>query len=471
MNNAADKRLPRVLIADDQADILEALRLLLKRHYDLLLARSPAEVLEQAQREPLDAILMDLNYARDTTSGAEGLALIPALLALDSAASIVVMTAWGSVEGAVEAMRLGAHDYVQKPWDNARLVATLKTQVELSRATRGRLRLEAESERQREQHLPLLVAESAPMRAVRELLDRFAASDANLLITGEHGTGKEVMARWVHAKSQRRQRAFVTVDAGAFADGVFESELFGHVKGAFTDAQSDRTGCFELADQGTLFLDEIGNMPPAQQAKLLRVLQSGEFKRVGSSRVTRVDVRVVAATNAELGTTGFRQDLLYRINTLHIHLPPLRERRADILPLTQNALLRLGPKYGKPGLGTSSAAQGRLELHAWPGNVRELEHTLERAAILTQSSQIQPHDLGLGEPPLRPGTFDNARFEAMTLAELEVWAIRTAMHNTCDQVEKAAQVLGLSRSALYRRLQQLENASEGDAEDANKVEP
>lgn len=471
MSSSADKRTPRVLIADDQADILEALRLLLKRHYELVLASSPRAILEQAQQEPFDAILMDLNYARDTTSGAEGLALIPALLALDPASSIVVMTAWGSVDGAVEAIRLGARDYVQKPWDNARLLATLKTQIELSRAMRGRSRLEAESERQREQQLPALIAESVPMRAAIELLDRFAASDANVLITGEHGTGKEVMARWVHARSQRGQRAFVTLDAGAFADGVFESELFGHVKGAFTDAQTDRTGCFELADQGTLFLDEIGNMPSAQQAKLLRVLQSGEFKRVGSSRVTRVDVRLVSATNAELGSHSFRQDLLYRINTLHIHLPPLRERRADIWPLATHALQRLGAKYGKPGLGIGNAARARLEAHAWPGNVRELEHTLERAAILATSSEIAPHDLGIGA---NSGSIENAvtpsALEAMTLAELEAWAIGRAMHNAEGQVERAAQALGLSRSALYRRLQQFdESSAEGDAEAQSKV--
>lgn len=392
-----------ILVADDQPDIGEALRLLLKRNYRVDLAHSPAILLSKVRATPFDAVLMDLNFARDTTSGQEGLALLPELQSLDPTLPIVVMTAWGSVAGAVEAMRLGARDNVQKPWDNARLRATVKTQVKLSRSLRSRGRLEAESERHRLQHLPLFIADSPAMRLVRDRLESFASSDANVLITGEHGTGKEVIARWLHAKSRRCHRAFVPVDAGALVDGVFESELFGHVKGAFTDAQSDRMGCFEVADQGTLFLDEIGNMPLTQQSKVLRVLQSGELKRVGASRSIQVDVRVVSASNADLGGPGFRQDLRYRLNTLELRLPPLRERQEDIAPLA---------------------------LHS-------------------------SEDLALGSHESTP-------LESMTLAALEDCAIANARRKAGGQVEKAAQHLGLSRSALYRRLQRIDQLGDGE---------
>ncbi len=292
----------RVLIADDQPDVLEALRLLLKgQGYQLHQARSPAEILAAVEVHDFDAILIDLNYARDTTSGREGLDLLARVAALDATLPVLVMTAWGSVDGAVEAIRRGARDYIQKPWDNERLLTTLRTQVELGRAERRSRRLAGENERLAgPRELPPLIAGSRAMEPVVRLLTRVAPSDASVLITGEHGTGKEVIARWLHARSLRASRPFIAVNAGALGEGVFESELFGHVKGAFTDARADRIGCFELADGGTLFLDEIANMPAAQQAGLLRVLQTGELHRVGSSKLRRVDVRVVAATNAPL---------------------------------------------------------------------------------------------------------------------------------------------------------------------------
>ncbi|HSR99399.1 MAG TPA: sigma 54-interacting transcriptional regulator, partial [Kofleriaceae bacterium] len=292
---------PRLLVADDQPDVLEAVRMLARTDgFDVRTATSPAAVLALCEAEEFDVCLLDLNYARDTTSGREGMDLLARLREVDPTLPIVVMTAWGSIEGAIEAIRRGARDYLQKPWDNARLLATLHGQLELRNALRTANRLDAEAARTRQAELPAIVARSRAMQQVMSLVERVAPSSASILITGEHGTGKEVLARVIHASSGRRDRAFVAVNAGGLSDGVLESELFGHVKGAFTDARTDRTGCFELADGGTLFLDEIANMPHGQQARLLRVLQTGEFHPVGSSRPRKVDVRVLAATNADV---------------------------------------------------------------------------------------------------------------------------------------------------------------------------
>jgi DNA-binding NtrC family response regulator len=446
-------RAPRILVADDQPDVLEALRLLLKgAGLDIVTATSPASVLSRAQNEELDAALIDLNYARDTTSGREGIDLLGRLLALDPTLPVIVMTAWGSVEGAVEAMRRGARDYIQKPWDNTRLIATLRTQIELGSALRKTRRLEDEASRTRQRELPELVAESAAMKPVMRLLERVGPSEASVLVTGEHGTGKEVIARWLHAASPRAARPFVTVNAGGLAEGVFESELFGHVRGAFTDAKADRTGCFELADGGTLFLDEIANMPLSQQAKLLRVLQSGELTPVGSSRVRRVDVRVLAATNVsvarEVAEGRFREDLYYRLNTVEINLPPLRERREDIPRLAAFFLGRISRKYNRPGRSfTLDAMQALLE-HSWPGNVRELEHVVERAFVLAPGAEIGLEDLML-RPRVEGGS---SRVEEMTLEEAERYLIEKALARCGGSATEAARALGLSRSAFYRRL-------------------
>src|SRR5919199_6015461 len=309
---------PRILIADDQADVLEALRLLLKGEgFQIETARTVAGILAAVESQDLDAVLMDLNYTRDTTSGREGLDLLPKLQAIDHTLPLIVMTAWGSVESAVEAMRRGAWDYIEKPWDNARLLATLRAQLELARAVRRAQRLEVENRLLRKDGAVEIVAESARMQPVLQLMQRVGPSDANVLITGEHGTGKEMIARWLHSVSPRSSQAFVAVNMGGLSEGVFESELFGHVKGAFTDAKTDRIGRFELAHEGTIFLDEIGNVPIRQQAKLLRVLESGEIERVGSSRTRQVDVRVISATNTDLHAASvagsFREDLLFRL--------------------------------------------------------------------------------------------------------------------------------------------------------------
>jgi DNA-binding NtrC family response regulator len=446
---------PRVLVADDQAPILDALKLLLGDEGFLVeTVRSPEALVAAAQAKEYDAVLMDLNYSRDTTSGREGLDLIPRLVNADPTLPIIVMTAWGSIEGAVEAMRLGARDYVGKPWDDARLVQTLRTQAELAHALRRTQSLETENRQLRGSAgaRPDMVATSAAMRPVMKLMERVAPSDANVLITGEHGTGKEMAARWVHAASARATRPLVVVDMGGLAEGVFESELFGHVKGAFTDAKADRIGRFELADGGTLFLDEIGNMSAPQQAKLLRVLQTGEVERVGSSRTRRLDVRVIAATNADLradvAAGRFREDLLYRLNTVEIHLPPLRERRDDVAPLAAYFLQRHAARYRKPLSGFEPAAMQALLAHQWPGNVRELSHSIERAVLMAQRDVVRAGDLALTARAAESGP----TLEELPLEEVERLLIKKAIDRAQGNVSHAARALGLSRSALYRRM-------------------
>ncbi len=449
----APQSAPRVLVADDQLHVLEALRLLLKGEgYAIHTATSPAAILSSLQAQEFDAVLMDLNYARDTTSGREGLDLLGHLQQADSALPVLVMTAWGSVEGAVEAMRRGARDYIEKPWDNARLLATLRTQVDLGRALRRGQKLEEENLRLRKEGLPSLIAESRSMQPVLRLLERVGPSDANVLITGEHGTGKEVIARFLHASSPRGSKTFVPVNGGGLSDGVFESEFFGHVKGAFTDAKVDRVGCFEAADGGTLFLDEIGNMPAGQQSKLLRVLETGELARVGSSKTRCVDVRTLAATNVDLGKEvsegRFREDLLYRLNTVEIHLPPLRERREDIPRLAMFFLERQAGRYHREVGGFHPEAMQAMLEHGWPGNVRELEHAVERAVLLSADAQVGVEDLGLKKRS------DGAlRLEEMTLEQAERFLIQKAIARCSGNISQAADLLGLSRSALYRRLQ------------------
>jgi DNA-binding NtrC family response regulator len=444
---------PRVLIADDQPDVLEALRLLLKAEgYQIEAASSPAGVLAALDVKEFDVVLIDLNYARDTTSGQEGLDLLSRIQALDSTLPVVVMTAWSSVKVAVEAMRRGARDFIQKPWENERLLSILRTQIELSRALRNGLRLEAENRLLRAVERPTLIAESSAMRPVLRLVANVGPSDANVLITGEPGTGKELVAQTLHAVSHRANKPLVTVNAGGLPEGVFESELFGHVRGAFTDAKADRVGRFELADGGTLFLDEIANISPTQQAKLLRVLQTGELERVGSSRTRQVDVRIISATNADLNgevTAGrFRADLQFRLNTIEIQLPPLRDRREDIPLLAAHFLGRHAQRYRKRLSAFDPAAMQALLEHSWPGNIRELEHAVERAVLMAQGEVVKPGDLGL-----RTGKEGVPRLEEMSLEEVECSLIKKALARYEGNVSHAAKALGLSRSALYRRLQ------------------
>jgi DNA-binding NtrC family response regulator len=444
---------PRILIADDQSDVLQALRLLLKGEgFVVETTASPGGVLAALELKDFDVLLMDLNYTRDTTSGREGFDLLARIQLLDQSLPVVVMTAYGSVEGAVEAMRRGARDYLEKPWDNTRLVAVLRTQVELGRALRRSQRLENENQTLRREGLPDLVTESPAMRQVARLMERVGPSDANTLILGEHGVGKEVAARWLHAASPRALRPMITVNVGGLSEGVFESELFGHLKGAFTDAKTDRMGRFELADGGTLFLDEIANITPGQQAKLLRVLNTGELERVGSSKTRKVDVRVISATNvdprAEVAAGRFREDLLYRLNTVEILIPPLRDRREDIPLLAAQFLARHAGRYRKPLAGFRPDAMEALLRYGWPGNVRELDHTIERAVLLADGPEVRAADLALSPPG------DQAvRLDQLTLEEVEKLLVQKALARTGGNVSEAAKALGLSRSAMYRRLE------------------
>jgi DNA-binding NtrC family response regulator len=439
---------PRILAADDQPHILDAIELLLEPEgYRVARAQSPREVRDRVASETFDALLIDLNYARDTTSGAEGLELLAQLTAHDSRLRIVVMTAWANVDLAVESMRRGACDFIQKPWENARLISILRTQIELRRAVR-----QAENRLLRAEGRPDLIAKAPSMQPVLELLARIGPSDANVLITGEHGTGKEVVAQTLHALSSRAARSLVAVNTGALAEGTFESELFGHVKGAFTDARMDRIGRFELADRGTLFLDEIANVPIRQQAKLLRVLETGDLERVGSSQTRRVNVRLISATNADLpaecAAGRFREDLLFRLNTVEIHLPPLRDRREDVPLLAGHFLSRYTSRYRKAVTGFEPSALEALLHHGWPGNVRELDHSIERAVLMARGPRIQNADLGLSQVRSSAQSLDDLSLEAV-----ESILIRKALARASGNVSHAAEALGLSRGALYRRME------------------
>jgi DNA-binding NtrC family response regulator len=447
----------RILVADDQQDIIDALRLLLLDDgYEVTPARSPAEALERLEATDFDLAILDLNYTRDTTSGQEGFDLMERIRALDPTLPVLVMTAWSSVAGAVEAMRRGARDYIEKPWDDDKLLAAARTQIELRRAVRRSHRLQEANQRLQRGATPPFIGDAPSIAEIRRTIERIAPSDASVLITGEHGTGKEVVASWLHAYSERHARPLVTMNAGGLAEGIAESELFGHVKGAFTDARVDRIGCFEMADEGTLFLDEIANMPMRLQAKLLRVLQTGEFARVGSSRVRYVNVRVLAATNAdlhaEISAGRFREDLLYRLNTVVIHLPPLRDRRGDIDALARHFLGVYGARYRRALTGFDADALAAMRAHGWPGNVRELAHAVERAVLMADPSAVTIAARHLSLRPRIAG--EAAPPEDLSLEEAERVFIEKVLARHNGDVRLAAEQLGMSRSALYRRLQQ-----------------
>ena len=442
----------RILIADDQPDVLEALRILLKGEgHQTDAVTSLGAVMNALDKRTYALLLMDLNYTRDTTSGQEGLEVIPRIQPIDETLPIVVMTAWATVDLAVEAMKLGARDFVTKPWDNDRLASIVRTQIALGNALRKSQQLEAKNELLRGK-MPNIISDSPRMRPVIELIARVAPSDANVLITGENGTGKGLVAQALHSPSTRTSKIMITVNMGGLSEGVFESELFGHVKGAFTDAKTDRAGRFELADESTLFLDEIANLPMSQQAKLLRVIETGEFERVGSSRTLHANVRIISATNSnlheEVAAGRFRQDLLFRLNTIEVALPPLRERREDIAPLAAHFLRQHAERYRKKITGFEPPAHEALTRHQFPGNVRELDHIIERAVLMSQGTQIKANDLGLttvsdGSP----------RLDEMSLEEVEAFLIKKSLARHGGSARKAAESLGLSRSAFYRRLQ------------------
>jgi len=443
----------RILIADDQADVLKALRLLLKPEgYEIKTASSVEEILNAVTSIDLDVVLMDLNYVRGETSGRQGLDLLKKISQIDESLPVVVMTAWSSIELAVEVMRCGARDFVQKPWQNERLLTVLQTQVELGRALRQSRKLSEEIDYLKDESRQSLIAESPAMQPVLKTIAKVGPSDANVLITGENGSGKGIVAQALHAASNRADKTLVTVNTANVPQTVFESELFGHIAGAFTDAKKDRMGRFQLADKGTLFLDEIAAVPVNLQSKLLRVLESSEFEPIGSSRTCRVDVRILSATNADLdqevAAGRFRQDLLYRLNTVCIRLPALRERPEDIPLLAAHFLQRYVTKYRKSITAFSDAAMQELLSYPWPGNVRQLDHTIERAVLMAQKQLVGANDLGL-----QLNERSVPHFETMTLDQIERWAVRRAMDQYEGDISKAAQALGLSRGALYRRIE------------------
>lgn len=443
----------RILVADDQPAILDALKMLFRAAgFEVDAVRSPQVVLESFALREYDTLLLDLNYARDTTSGREGINLIQNIREIDSQIPILVITAWGTINLAVEAIRQGARDFIQKPWEDEHLIANIRTNAELYRALRRSQRLEAENKLFRVQHRPIFIADSVAMQPVVDTITQVGPSDANVLITGAHGSGKEVVAQMLHALSLRSEKPLIAVNTGGLPEGTFESELFGHVKGAFTDARADRIGRFEMADGGTLFLDEIANVPMRQQAKLLRVLESGKMEPVGSSRTRQVDVRVVTATNANLpaecAAGNFREDLLFRLNAVEIHIPPLRERVEDIPLLASHFLSRYATRYGKQIQGFSPDAVEKLVAYSWPGNVRELEHTIERAVIMCREDMIRPTNLGL-QPADHSRTMN---FGDMSLEEVESLLVGKALARYQGNVSQAAEVLGLSRGTFYRRM-------------------
>lgn len=440
-----------LLIVDDNRSILAALRLLLEKYFARVVTLPSPNALETTLREEaVDVVLLDMNFTAGINTGNEGIYWLRRIRTQRPETQVVLFTAYADIDLAVKAMRDGAVDFVVKPWDNERLVASLRNAYNLSRSRREVKQLK-EIKRELAAEQPMFWGTSPAMARIREIVEKVAATDANILVTGENGTGKEMLAREIHNRSRRRGELMVSVDMGAVPETLFESELFGHVKGAFTDARTDRAGKFEVAHRGTLFLDEIGNLPPHLQSKLLTAIQGGKIVRLGSNVPVAVDIRLVSATNRDLfsmvaeGT--FREDLLYRINTIHIDLPPLRQRREDILPLARTFLERYAAKYQKPIEGFDAAAARELTEHAWAGNIRELQHTIEKAVILCDGGRITPSTL-----LLRPAQAASPAPEFTTLEEMERTMIAQAMTRHGGNLSAVAQQLGITRQTLYNKI-------------------
>ncbi len=447
-----------ILVVDDDADVLHAAKLLLKRHFSRVeTLTDPNLVPALLASESFDAILLDMNFTRDVTSGQEGFEWLGKILQLDPDAVVIMITAYGDAETAVRAIKSGATDFVIKPWQNEKLLATVTAGARLRRSRREVARLESgQSILQADLDQPFkdFVGDSAAMRDVFRLIEKVAATEAHVLILGENGTGKELVARAIHRLSPRHAGIFCPVDLGAISETLFESELFGHMKGAFTDARENRAGRIEAASGGTLFFDEISNLPLPLQPKLLSAIQSRQITRVGSSKPLDVDIRLICASNSSpeelLNRKRFREDLLYRINTVEIHLPPLRDRGDDISLLAQHFLTIYGHKYGRGELRLSAAALTRLRKHHWPGNVRELQHAVERAVILSEGSSLTERDF---VPMATTESGHKVVVENLDLEGVEKMVIRQALTRSAGNITKAAEMLGLTRTALYRRLQ------------------
>jgi len=447
-----------ILVVDDNEDLLLAARLFLKQHFLLVhTERDPEKIPLLLQNESYDVILLDMNFTMDATSGVEGFLWLEKILQSDPSAVVIMITAYGDVEIAVKAIKAGATDFVLKPWQNEKLLATISSALNLRYS-----KLEVDRLRSRQKQLSNdidqkyhdMIGVSPAIRSVFATIEKVAATEANILILGENGTGKELVARALHRQSPRFDEVFINVDMGAIAETLFESELFGHVKGAFTDARENRPGRFELASGGSLFLDEIGNLSLAMQAKLLSVLETRKVTRLGSNASNEIDIRLICATNMPLydmvARNEFRQDLLYRINTVEIHLPPLRERHEDIALLADHFLRIFSKKYKKPVAGVSAPAMKKLERYSWPGNIRELIHTLERAIILTESRVLQPADFLF---PVTEADDEGLIFDHYNLEDVEKLVIRKALKKHEGNVSHAARDLGLTRTSLYRRME------------------
>ena len=448
-----------VLVVDDDPDILQAARLLLKKHVSLVeTTENPSEIPKLMKHTSYDVILLDMNFARGNNSGKEGFHWLEQIVSLDPSVAVIMITAFGDVETAVHAIKEGATDFVLKPWQNDRLITTILNTLQLHQSKK-----EVDQLRAQKHHLSeamdspykVFIGESPAMLHVFNTIRKVAPTDANVLILGENGTGKELVARAIHRQSNRSNEVFVTVDLGAVSEPLFESELFGHAKGAFTDAREDRAGRFEAANEGTLFLDEIGNLSLPLQAKLLSALQNRSVIRLGTNKPRPIDVRLICATNMplyEMSTENkFRQDLLYRVNTVEIKLPPLRDRGEDLPILANHFLSMFARKYKKPAMRLGGGTIKKLASYPWPGNVRELQHAIERAVILSDSSVLQPEDFLLVNP--EPASSNELTFESYNLEEVEKHAIKQSLKKNNGNISHAARELGLTRAALYRRLE------------------
>jgi len=452
------KKFGKILVVDDDEDVLQAARLFLKQHISQVhTEKDPDQIPSLLKNENYDVILLDMNFTKDVTSGMEGFHWLSKILEMDPSTVVVLITAYGDVDMAVRAVKEGATDFVLKPWENERLLATISAAMNLRKS-----RMEVDNLRLRQKQLSAdldqpfhdFISVCSAMTEVFTTIRKVAKTDANVLILGENGTGKELVARELHRQSLRANEVFIAVDMGALTETLFESELFGHVKGAFTDAKEERAGRFEVASGGTLFLDEIGNISSPLQAKLLNVLENREVTRIGSNKSRHIDIRLICATNMPIqdmvAETKFRQDLLYRINTVEINLPPLRERTEDIHLLVEHFLLIYSNKYKKPLKRVSSATLKKLERYRWPGNVRELQHAIERAVIMSDSLVLQPTDFFFASQDTRG---DGLVFENYNLEQIEKLVIRKTLSKYGGNVSQAAKELGLTRTSLYRRLE------------------
>jgi len=447
-----------VLVIDDDEDVLQAARLFLKQHVtDVHLEKSPEKIPELLKNETYDAILLDMNFSRDVTSGKEGIYWLNKILETDPSAAVVMITAYGNIETAVKCIKQGATDFVLKPWQNEKLLATVLSAMNLHRS-RSQLTRVQHTQKQLSADLDMpfhdIIGSSPAATHVLEIIEKVAETEANVLILGENGTGKELVARALHRQSGRRENVFITVDMGAVSESLFESELFGHKKGAFTDAREDRAGRFEIASGGTLFLDEIGNLPRTLQSKLLTVLQKREITPVGSNKCMPIDIRLICATNMPIhdmvSRNEFRQDLLFRINTVEIIIPPLRERKEDIPALTRHFLAMYSKKYSRPEKHVNAATEKKLQAYSWPGNVRELQHAIERAVIMSDEPVMRPCDIMLSR---QAAPEESLVFDDYNLDNVEKTIIRKTMKKHQGNISRAARELGLTRAALYRRME------------------